>query len=48
MNMPLPTWINRRNVLLAAAGLAAAAALVWAFAPSPVAVETAVIERGRF
>lgn len=46
--MPAPAWINRRNVLLALAGVAAAAALVWAFAPSPVAVETAVVERGRF
>jgi HlyD family secretion protein len=46
--MKLPTWINRRNTLLAAAGIAAAAALAWAFAPAPVAVETAAVERGLF
>lgn len=46
--MHTPAWINRRNVLLAAAVVAVAAALAWAFAPRPVDVETAAVERGRF
>jgi HlyD family secretion protein len=38
-----------RGTLIAAAGtLAGVAFVAWAFAPRPVAVETAVVERGRF
>lgn len=37
-----------RTALYAAAGLAAVAALGWAFAPRPVEVETATVERGHF
>jgi HlyD family secretion protein len=41
-------FLNRRTVAWSAAALAAAAALAWAFAPRPVAVEAATVERGRF
>lgn len=39
---------NRKTLIYGAAGLAAAAALGWAFAPRPAEVETAAVERGRF
>lgn len=39
---------NVKVALYAAAGLAAVAALGWAFAPRPVEVETATVERGHF
>jgi HlyD family secretion protein len=46
--MNLPAWLTRRR-LIAAGGVAAiGAALAWAFAPRPVEVETAVVERGRY
>ncbi len=38
----------RGTLIAAASTLAAVAFLAWAFAPRPVAVETAVVERGRF
>ena len=41
-------WINRRNALVAGAGVAAVAALGWAFAPRPVEVEAAAVSRGHF
>jgi HlyD family secretion protein len=40
--------IDRKKIYIAAAVVAAVAALAWAFAPNPVAVETAVAERARF
>ncbi|MBI5278010.1 MAG: HlyD family efflux transporter periplasmic adaptor subunit [Burkholderiales bacterium] len=40
--------MNRRTLVLAAAAVTAAAAIAWAFAPRPLEVETAVVERGRF
>lgn len=39
---------KKTTLMAAAAALAAVAALAWAFAPRPVDVETAVVERGRF
>jgi HlyD family secretion protein len=39
---------DKTTLMAAAAALAAVAALAWAFAPRPVDVETAVVERGRF
>ncbi|MBC5763924.1 HlyD family efflux transporter periplasmic adaptor subunit [Ramlibacter sp. GTP1] len=43
-----PAWLNPRNALAAAGIVAAVGALAWAFAPRPVDVEAAVVERGRF
>ncbi|HVZ42862.1 MAG TPA: HlyD family efflux transporter periplasmic adaptor subunit [Ramlibacter sp.] len=40
--------IDKAKLAYAAFGAAALAALAWAFAPRPVQVETAVVERGRF
>lgn len=40
--------INKTTLIAVAASVAAVAALAWAFAPRPVDVETAVVERGRF
>jgi HlyD family secretion protein len=48
MNMNPPSWLNKRNALFAAAGVAVLSAIGWAFAPRPVQVEVAVVERGRF
>lgn len=49
MNMKsVPGWVNRRNALALTAATAAVALLAWAFAPRPVAVEVAVVEKGRF
>jgi HlyD family secretion protein len=42
------TVLNRRNAIVAGVVVAAMAALAWAFAPRPVEVETAVVERGHF
>jgi HlyD family secretion protein len=38
----------RGKLIAIVAGIAALAFLAWAFAPRPVLVETAVVERGRF
>jgi HlyD family secretion protein len=40
--------IQRRTLAFAAAGLAATAAIAWAFAPRPLEVETAAVTRGPF
>ncbi|MGV3572284.1 MAG: hypothetical protein ACO1PB_16925 [Ramlibacter sp.] len=41
--------MGHRKILLWGAGAAAVvAALAWAFAPKPVAVETAAVQSGRF
>jgi len=40
--------INKRTWAWIVAGLAAAGALAWAFAPRPVEVEVAVVKQGRF
>ncbi|MES2631753.1 MAG: HlyD family efflux transporter periplasmic adaptor subunit [Pseudomonadota bacterium] len=40
--------MNKKTGAAAAAGVAVVAALVWAFAPRPVEVETGTVERGRF
>ncbi|MEJ8837303.1 efflux RND transporter periplasmic adaptor subunit [Ramlibacter sp. AN1133] len=40
--------LQKRTIVLAAAGLAAAALLAWAFSPRPVTVETAPILQGRY
>ena len=39
---------QKKYLLLGATGAVAAALLVWAFSPKPVAVETAVIASGRY
>jgi HlyD family secretion protein len=46
--MHKPAWWNRRTLAWAGLAVAAAAAVAWAFAPRAVAVETAVVEIGRF
>jgi HlyD family secretion protein len=40
--------LQKRYLAVAAAGLAAAALLAWAFAPRPVTVETAAVVKGRY
>ncbi len=41
-------YITRNRVLIALAALAAAGSLAWAFAPRPIQVEVATVERGLF
>lgn len=40
--------LQKRTIALAAAGLATAALLAWAFSPRPVTVETAAVLQGRY
>ena len=40
--------LQKKHIALAAAGLAAAALLAWAFSPRPVTVETAPVLQGRY
>lgn len=46
--MKSPAWLTRRKMIAAGGVVAIAAALAWAFAPRPVEVETAAVERGRY